>query len=207
MKIVKFNLKDLKLDVENINVHDDANIDYIADSLNMFGQQKPIVVRQQDNVIVAGNGTYLAAKRLNWSEIDGVYSELDKKKSKAFSIADNQIGKTSYFDLELLGKSLIDLESEFENNWGSLGFESGDVQLLLSASENMGNNPDHEGNMGEGLGDSNEDKPKMIKINVTNEQYETISTAISAFKAKESVSEVKEGRILELICADWMAGI
>ncbi|CAN5204140.1 hypothetical protein BH09PAT1_BH09PAT1_1500 [soil metagenome] len=45
-----------------------TRLKYIAASLQRFKQQKPIVVGS-DNVIIADNGTHLAAKLLNWEAI------------------------------------------------------------------------------------------------------------------------------------------
>jgi ParB-like chromosome segregation protein Spo0J len=58
----------VRLDDQNARKHPDRNVKAITDSLVRFGQQKPIVA-MEDGTVIAGNGTYAAAKALGWTEI------------------------------------------------------------------------------------------------------------------------------------------
>ena len=64
-------ISELTPDPNNARRHDAANLLAIAGSLEQFGQRKPIVI-DQANVVVAGNGTLDAAKKLGWSTIQAV---------------------------------------------------------------------------------------------------------------------------------------
>ena len=46
-----------------------GNVDLIAESLEAYGQYKPITVNKRTGEILAGNHTYEAAKKLGWVEI------------------------------------------------------------------------------------------------------------------------------------------
>jgi ParB-like chromosome segregation protein Spo0J len=46
-----------------------GNVPKIAESLGLLGQYRPIVVRREDNTILAGNHTWLAAKALKRKKI------------------------------------------------------------------------------------------------------------------------------------------
>jgi len=93
-------------DPANARQHGERNIKAIIDSLKAFGQQKPIVVDKR-GIVVAGNGTLEAAKRLGWSEISIVRSELDPTQATAFGIADNRTAELAEWDEEVL-RSLLD---------------------------------------------------------------------------------------------------
>jgi hypothetical protein len=57
-----------KTDPRNARKHSPRNIKAIADSLRMFGQQKPVVALD-DGTIIAGNGTLEAAKSLGMQDL------------------------------------------------------------------------------------------------------------------------------------------
>jgi len=71
----------------NYREHD---IGAICESLTRFGQQKPIVVQAATMKIVAGNGQYLAAQALGWTEIAANVVEISDDEAEAFLIADNR---------------------------------------------------------------------------------------------------------------------
>lgn len=121
MKIETANTKDLLFDSQNARKHSKRNLDTIKHSLSTFGQQKPIVVR--DNVVIAGNGTLAAALELGWQQIDvvSVPAEWDDEKAKAFALADNKSAELAEWDDEVLLDQLLELtESGFDIE--ALGF-------------------------------------------------------------------------------------
>ena len=106
MNIKKVAIDSLSPDPANARKHGERNLEAIRDSLRAFGQQKPIVVDNR-GVVVAGNGTLEAAKRLGWEEIDAVETDLDPARATAFGIADNRTAELAEWDDEVL-KSLVD---------------------------------------------------------------------------------------------------
>jgi ParB-like chromosome segregation protein Spo0J len=101
----------LVADPDNARTHDEKNIEAIRGSLLEFGQCKPIVV--WGNIVVAGNGTLEAAKRLGWTEIviTRVPSSWDSNRARAYSLADNRTGELADWDSWVLADHLIDLDS------------------------------------------------------------------------------------------------
>lgn len=123
MKLETMGLYDLLPDPNNARTHDEKNLQAIKDSLQNFGQRKPIVITQ-DNVVVAGNGTLEAAKALEWETIQCVRVPADwnENQIKAFAIADNRTAELANWDQSVLEKQLEELEkSGFEV--AELGFE------------------------------------------------------------------------------------
>jgi DNA modification methylase len=98
-------------DPANVRLHDERNLEAIKGSLARFKQQKPIVV-DKNGTIRAGNGTYVAAKALGWTEIDVVETDLEGVEATAYSIADNRSSDLSAFDEPALAKLLQELQAE-----------------------------------------------------------------------------------------------
>ena len=96
---------DLTLDPDNSMDHPGANIEAIRQSLDRFGQQKPIVIRG-DGTVKAGNGTLEAALKLKWREIACVESDLSAEELDAYAITDNRTSELSEWDYGALAGAL-----------------------------------------------------------------------------------------------------
>jgi DNA modification methylase len=123
MEINSVRISDLVSDPNNARKHDEKNLEAIKGSLTQFGQRKPIVV--QGNVVIAGNGTLEAAKRLGWDEIDIVQVPQDwsADQAKAFALADNRTAELASWDEMVLAAQVIELkEAGFEV--ADFGFEA-----------------------------------------------------------------------------------
>jgi len=125
MKIVSRKIADLKNDPANARKHSARNIKAIKDSLEVFGQQKPIVVDSR-GVIIAGNGTYQAASELEWTEINVVETKLDPAHAQAFGIADNRTSELAEWDNVVLNDLLGGMDKSLAD---ILAFEDFDLEL------------------------------------------------------------------------------
>ena len=99
----------LKHDSQNARAHTTRNLDTIVKSLEKFGQRKPIVTR--NGVVIAGNGTLEAAKKLHWDEIltAEVPADWDDDTAKAYAIADNRSSDLAEWDNAALYETLAEL--------------------------------------------------------------------------------------------------
>jgi ParB-like chromosome segregation protein Spo0J len=109
MKIEKMKISDLVFDSTNARKHSIKNLEAIKGSLHRWGQQKPIVVDAK-NVIIAGNGTAMAAKDLGWSEIQCYRTKLEGYEAMAFAISDNRTAELADWDFDILKESINALE-------------------------------------------------------------------------------------------------
>jgi hypothetical protein len=125
-------IDDLTPDPANARKHGERNLSSIIDSLRAFGQQKPIVVDRR-GVVIAGNGTLEAAKRLGWEEIAIVRTELDPTQATAFGIADNRTAELAEWDEDVLVSLLDSLDDETRD---LLAFDHDDLAGLLEQSVN-----------------------------------------------------------------------
>jgi ParB-like chromosome segregation protein Spo0J len=134
MKIESIEIAKLKQDPQNVRKHDERSIDAIAESLNSFGQQKPIVVTSK-NIVVAGNGTLQAAQKLDWADISIVRLPADwtKKQIEAFAIADNRTADLSEWDIENLVNQLGSFDDAM---MPQTGFSADEMADLLELQTN-----------------------------------------------------------------------
>jgi DNA modification methylase len=130
MKLEKLLLDALTPDPNNARTHDETNLKAIEGSLREFGQRKPIVI-DQEGVIVAGNGTVEAAKRLGWNEIQAVRipADWDAERIKAFALADNRTAELAGWNQEILDEQLRELD-QAGIEVASFGFEVPDIPIL-----------------------------------------------------------------------------
>ena len=129
LKIESVLIDSLKPDPSNARKHDENNLSAIAGSLNRFGQRKPIVVTNE-GIVIAGNGTFEAAKSLGWSKIEIVRAPSDwsADQLKAFALADNKTAELAAWNPEVLNAQLRELEAcGFEVR--DFGFELVEIQL------------------------------------------------------------------------------
>lgn len=193
MKIETLLIKDLTPDPENARQHDDKNLKAIQGSLKEFGQRKPIVITEA-GVIVAGNGTVEAAKRLGWAEIDAVKvpSDWTPNQIKAFALADNRTAELATWNMEVLDEQLWELEQE-ELDVTVLGFESRIVAEVEDPFTLLKDEP-------------RKDATQMT-FTVTLEQAEVIREKLR--RAKQSPRLIKDenensnGNALYLIASEW----
>jgi len=128
-EIEQVSIDTLVEDPKNARTHGRKNLTAVKASLSQFGQQKPIVI-DADNVIVAGNGTMMAAKSLGWTELDCVRTELSSEQARAFAIADNRTAELAEWDEDVLAETLMDLDEELRV---ATGFAAREIEKLDEA--------------------------------------------------------------------------
>ena len=108
-------------DPNNARKHDKKNLDTIKASLTKFGQQKPIVI-DENNIVLAGNGTLAAARDLGWNNITVVRTSLTGYDAIAYALADNRSSELAEWDQPVLDTQLKALE-DFEFDLADIGFD------------------------------------------------------------------------------------
>lgn len=191
MEIQRMPLGDLSPDPSNARRHPERNLDAIIASLRKFGQQKPIVVDGR-GIVVAGNGTFEAAKRLGWSEIAVVRTDLAGIEATAFAIADNRTAELAEWDFKSLG-SLFKCMIDAGLDTAPTGFSAHEIEPLLQADWSA-----------PAPGKMPAEPLDMHTYYATNEQREVIDRAVA--KVRNELPDASVGRALELICADYLAG-
>lgn len=108
MKVQNVSIDKIK-PYENNPRDNEAGVDAVANSIDEFGWQQPIVV-DKDNVIIVGHTRYKAAKKLGMKEVPVVVADkLSEEQVKAYRLADNKTGELTDWDDGLLDSELDDI--------------------------------------------------------------------------------------------------
>jgi ParB-like chromosome segregation protein Spo0J len=94
-----------------------GNVDAIAESLEVHGQYRPVVVNRQTNHIVAGNHTVKAARRLGWRNVNVTWVDVDSRTELAMLLADNRLGDLATYDEPLLLDLLTSMPDLSGTGW------------------------------------------------------------------------------------------
>lgn len=122
----------LTLDPNNARLHPERNLQSIKDSLNLYGQRKPIVVRKQGMVVVAGNGTLEAAKSLGWTKVAASVQSMTDMEATGYGLADNRTAELARWNFEVVAKLDQLLQ---EQKQGMIGWSAREIQLLRLGEE------------------------------------------------------------------------
>jgi ParB-like chromosome segregation protein Spo0J len=100
----------------------------VARSYAQFGQVKPIVVRE-DGEILAGNHQYAAAVELGWDRIAAVTFTGTEAEGRALSLADNRTSDLGTYDAELLAVLLATVETDADL-LAATGYSDADMVVM-----------------------------------------------------------------------------
>lgn len=130
MQVQNMKISDIKPYPNNPRDNDDG-VEAVANSINEFGWQQPIVV-DKDNVIIVGHTRYKAAEQLQLQEVPVVVADnLSDEQVKAYRLADNKTGELSDWDTSLLDDELADI---LDIDMSDFGFDDGldDEDMLIT---------------------------------------------------------------------------
>lgn len=130
MKVITLRVKNLQPYDRNAKLHPKAQIDRLADSIQQFGFNNPVLI-DSSNQIIAGHGRVLAAKQLKLKELPCVVLDhLTDEQKRAYMLADNRIAEQGGWDDDLLSLELNDLKA-MGMDLTLTGFTDEDWQKLL----------------------------------------------------------------------------
>lgn len=100
----------------------------IKESLQRFGQYRPIVVNKRTNHVVAGNHTLRAAMELNWDEIAFVNIDVDEDTEVRILLADNRLADLGDYDAQ----AEVDLLQDLSGDFAGTGYDQGYLDDLIA---------------------------------------------------------------------------
>lgn len=114
MKIITLKLSELQPAKKNTRMHPPEQIREYKRSLMKFGQTKPVVIDENNNILI-GNGLYMAIKELEWDEVACICkSGLSDKDKKKLMLADNRIFDLGTDDLSVFDEFIAELNGDFD---------------------------------------------------------------------------------------------
>jgi hypothetical protein len=194
-------LESLTLDPNNARVHPQRNLDAIQASLALYGQTKPVVVREQTRVIVAGNGTAMAALALGWTEIAAIFVQMTDAEAAGYGLADNRTAELAKWDFEIVSR-LDKLISDSGQVDAMIGWTQDELEVLRSA--NWVPPPINDAATG-GVGEEalGED-PDSLVVGFTPDQYEKVGEAIDLMRGILDNLLLDQAEVLLHICTEWL---
>ena len=192
MKIETVNIDSL-IPYEFNNVkHPDSQIDRIANSITEFGFNVPLIVNK-DNVLIAGHGRLLAAKKLGLKNVPVVRNDkLTKAQQRAYRILDNKLTRDSEWDFENLGVEFDVLKEDGFDfaAWGLDTMMPSDLQVQILDDIT--------------LPDGDKSPFTQMTFTLTDDQAHQVDRAITSAKAIgvfiDTGNENSNGNALARVC-------
>jgi len=203
MKVEMISLDRIKPYDKNPRVNDEA-VSKVAESIEQFGFQQPIVVNL-DGVIIVGHTRFRAAKLLKLKEVPVCVADLPEDKERAYRIADNKTNEFARWDYNLLKGELKDLNAvDLDFELGDLGIDFGELSYTPPAPSVPG--------LGSGINTPpaanftmEEDEPDRSHANTLPEidTREVTDKNIERAENRMGVGEARMDRIMiEAICPE-----
>lgn len=124
----------LSLPKREVKTHSRQQIRKIASSIEAFGFNNPILIKE-DGQIICGIARYYAAKELGYASIPVLVADyLSDEAVRSYRIAENKLGELSEWDEDILRlefNDLISLDIDLELT----GFETYEIDALLFGGE------------------------------------------------------------------------
>ena len=132
MQIIKLNIDDVKPYKNNAKIHTDEQVQQIKDSIAKFGNNDPIAIWGNENLIIEGHGRYQALKELGYTEVECIrLDHLSETERKAYALAHNKLTMNTGWDNELLSLELETLQN-IDFDLDLTGFAEWELDNLLN---------------------------------------------------------------------------
>ena len=168
------------------NPRKNLNIDKVASSIKEFGFQQPIVI-DEENIIIVGHTRFEAAKKLGLEKVPVTIAKLSKNQAKAYRIADNRLNQDASWDTKLLNLELNDLIGD-NYNLDHLGFTNDELDNLFLKDEKGSEeelNPDD-------FPDEEISDVKMVQLFFNKENDEKFREAIDKIYKKHNIDNISD---------------
>jgi hypothetical protein len=138
LEVTYLRTSSLKPDPKNPRVHSDKQVRQIAQSIESFGFNVPLLIDDKQ-MVIAGHGRLQAARKLGWDTVPAIrLSHLTETQRMAFLIADNRLTENSTWDERMLGEQLKILsELELDFDLEVIGFEVSEIDIFIDGLTNV----------------------------------------------------------------------
>jgi len=172
-----------------------GNIDIIIESLQAYGQYKPITVNKRNNQILVGNHTYQAAQKLGWKTINITYIDVEEDTAAKIVLMDNRSADAGSYDHTAL-LELLETAQTLDNT----GYTEETVDSILARIEEESTKSfADEPNVFDGFADRYMSKnTKMLLMEIENNRYVWVIDKLSRYRATYNLTSNAEA-IVKLV--------
>lgn len=175
-------MESIRVHPRNPVIHDEANIRTIMTSLQTYGQAKTIAV--WNGFIVAGNGTFTAARRLGWRTISITrVDHLTESQALAYLLMDNKASDGHTYDEGLTADLVRGIAARGDISLEATGFTTFELEPMLSGDlpslpPGMDDFDAGEGMQKSGISGNSAEMQRVIIIYETEEEKREIYSAL-----------------------------
>ncbi len=181
----------IKLDPANARAHPTRNLESIKQSLTLYSQVKPLVVRKSTRTIIAGNGTWEAAVSLGWTHIAAVLQDLTAVEAAGYGLADNRTAELAKWKFEAVSEIERLLK---ENDHPVVGWTDKEIATVRMIDFTPPEETDAK----------TTDKNVRFSVMMEPDSREVILTAIKAVRNWHRGEELTDADCLVLICKQYL---
>lgn len=100
---------------KNMNKHSDEQIERLCKIIEYQGFRNPLIVQKGTNLVVAGHGRIMAAKKLGIEKVPVMYQEFESNEQLyAAIVSDNSIASWAELDLAMVNAELENLGPDLD---------------------------------------------------------------------------------------------
>jgi len=173
-----------------------GKVDVIADSLQVNGQFRPLIV-SSDGYVLGGNHTLRAMQKLGWKTASVVQLPVshDSPQATRIMLADNRTSDLGTYD-DVLLRELLQTLSDADDLLGT-GYETADLDDLVALLEETGDpapldNVERLPTMAEKLDKYQEMGRRMIVLDYDQETYVEVTELLEAERQRQGVESNAE---------------
>ena len=145
LKIEYLPLGEIRPDPANPRLHGKRHVRQIANSIEAFGFNAPILI-DDEKQIVGGHGRHAAARLLDLPTAPTIcLGHLSPQQRRAYMVADNRLGDLSKWDGKALAGIMLELaEADLSFDIEAAGFSVGEIDLMVAATDDDAGDADDE---------------------------------------------------------------
>lgn len=168
----------------NSRTHSDEQVSQICASITEFGFTNPVLI-DNDNIIIAGHGRLMAAKKLKLEEVPCIrLGHLNDEQRRAYVIADNQLALNAGWDLDALRFEVEQL-SENDFNIELLGMDLSFIEDVPDLNK-IGLTPEDK------LDNYLNGDTKIIRLAYSQDELEQVTAMFDSLLDKHNFNDYSE---------------
>ena len=114
-EIIEVSVNSLVPHPKNMNKHSPEQIERLCKIIEYQGFRNPLIVQKGTNLVVAGHGRIMAAKKLNIEKVPVMYQEFESEEQLyAAIVSDNSIASWAELDLSMVNAELENLGPDLD---------------------------------------------------------------------------------------------